>query len=123
MHLFLKKIESNKRLSNFELIEGDQKVGLIQIRNIPSHSPEIPEDYASNIYYEIEEAYRGKSYGLEILRLGLLEAKKLGLGDLILTTLETNIPSKKIIEYNDGNLIGKCKLKDGKTLLKYEIKI
>ncbi len=55
-----------------------------------------------HIGYEINSKYRKKGYGTKILELGLVEAKKLGLKEVLLTCDEDNIASKKIIEKAKG---------------------
>ena len=73
----------------------------------------------SHIYYEIDGAERGKGFGNEILRLGLEEAAKEGLKEVVVTVESDNIPSKKIIEKNGGVFAESFDLKNGSKQLKY----
>lgn len=97
---------------------------MIQIRHQPSHSQEVPSSFSNHIYYEIKPEFRGRGFGREILKLGIGEAKKIGLKKIVITCYEENIASKKIIERNNGVLVDKTILPtDGKIFLKYEIKL
>jgi len=107
--------------SFFDLVDGDTKVGFVQVRHKPSHSPEVPEGFASHIYYEIDPAYRDKGYGMEILRLALIEARKLNLQEVIVTCLEENAASRRIIEANGGVFEEECFTMNGKKFLKYRV--
>ncbi len=79
---------------------------------------------ASHIYYEIAPAYRGKGCGREMLRLGFLEAKKIGLEEVIITCNEDNVASRKIIEANGGLFVSKISLSStGKSFLKYKVSL
>lgn len=67
----------------------------------------LPKDffgYPGNIGYAVAPCYQGKGYATEILRLGLMKAKKLGLKKVLLTCDYDNLASKKVIENNGGIL-------------------
>jgi len=107
--------------SEFWLIDNDRYIGKIQIRHKPSGR--IPEA-ASHIYYEIRPTERDKKYGLEILRLGLTEAKKLGMHEVIITCSKDNTPSQKIITQNGGQFTEEIPMPNNEPLLlKYKISI
>lgn len=55
-----------------------------------------------NIEYGIRPSERGKWYAIEAFRLGIEEAKKIGLEKLLLTCFADNIASAKVIEKNGG---------------------
>lgn len=57
-----------------------------------------------HIGYWIRPSKRGVGYGKMILKLGLIEAKKLGLSNVLVTCDTTNEPSRKVIEANGGIL-------------------
>lgn len=123
-YLRLKKIYDRLPTYEYELLDNEVIIGKIQIRMKPSHGTNVPPDFANHIYYEIEETYRNKGYGKEILKLGLQEAKKLGLKEVIITCDETNTASKKIIEANGGEFLDKKSLLDGSgVMLKYIISL
>lgn len=66
-----------------------------------------------HIGYSIRPSERGKGYGVLILKEILKEAKMLNITEVLLTCDESNIPSRKVIERNDGMLEsvenGECK--------------
>lgn len=96
--------------SQYVLYKNRTEVGFLQIRHQPSHAANVPAEMASHVYYEILPGYRGKGYGRELLRLGLIEAWKIGLKEVIITCLETNLPSRRIIEANGGALVARTGL-------------
>jgi predicted acetyltransferase len=119
----LKGDQASGRAISYALFDDDKEIGLLQIRLKPSHSPKVPNDFASHIYYEIKPIFRNKGYGRKILELGLQEVKKLGLGKVVLTCDENNRASRKIIETNGGIFKDDCVLLSGEKFLKYEIPI
>lgn len=66
-----------------------------------------------HIGYSIIPNERGKNYGTMILRELLKEAEKKKITEVLLTCNESNIPSRKVIEINGGELEniveGKCR--------------
>lgn len=107
--------------SEYELHADGERVGSLQLRHRPSHSSHFPPAMASHVWYEVAEAHRKKGHGTELLKLGLAEARSLGLRTLWLTCLVDNVASRKIIEANGGVLIRQAATTDGKSILKYEI--
>ncbi|MBD5153269.1 MAG: GNAT family N-acetyltransferase [Oscillibacter sp.] len=58
-----------------------------------------------HIGYAIASDQRGKGYGKEILRLMLEEARRMGITeDILITVNPDNIPSRKVAEANGGEL-------------------
>ena len=57
---------------------------------------------AGHFGYMIRPSKRRQGYGKVILRLGLEQARKMGLKRVLVTCDENNIGSKKVIEYNGG---------------------
>lgn len=83
------------------LVGGGEYVGRLSIRHrLTAHLLKI----GGHIGYDIRPSKRQQGYGTEILRLGLMEAKKMGLERVLLTVDEGNIASRKIIEKNGGVL-------------------
>ena len=110
--------------STYTLFDNEKEVGFIQIRHRPSHSKEVPPDFASHIYYEIKPEYRNQGYGIKILQLGLSEAKKIGVKKIIITCYDNNTASKKIIEGNGGILVDDCTMPTSqKKFLKYRLRV
>ena len=124
LKLVLQNTSGSLPTSTYTLFDNDKEVGFIQIRHRPSHSQEVPPDFASHVYYQIKPEYRDRGYGKKILQLGLAEAKKIGLEEIIITCYDDSIASKKIIEANGGVLIDSHIIQtDKKRFLKYLLKI
>lgn len=73
------------------------QVGFSQLRTEPRNSKLLPPDMASHIYYEIDDKFRGKGYGSEMLHLLKNEAKNLGYFELLLCVDEDNLHSQKLL--------------------------
>lgn len=73
--------------------------GIIRIRHtaIPIHG---------NIGYDVPPKRRFKGYGTEILRLGVIEAKNMGMTEVKISCSAVNEGSKRVIEINGGEFIG-----------------
>ncbi len=57
---------------------------------------------AGHIGYQIRPSMRRCGYGKRILQLGLEKAREMGICRALVTCDETNIASKKVIEFNGG---------------------
>ena len=88
-------------MSDFWLIDGDEYVGRLSLRHELNEALLV---WGGHIGYQIRPSKRRRGYGKEILRLGLVRAKKLGLSRVLVTCDEDNTGSRKIIEYNRGQL-------------------
>jgi predicted acetyltransferase len=84
----------------FFLVEGGRILGAIQIRHSIDH-PRLIE-VGGHIGYGIRPTERGKWYATEMLRIALLKAKKFWLERVLITCLDDNIASAKVIENNWG---------------------
>lgn len=83
----------------FWLAEGDEYIGTVNVRHKLN---DWLLRYGGHIGYGIRPSRRRMGYGTEICRLGLEEARKLGLKRVLITCDADNIGSKKIIEANGG---------------------
>ncbi|HVB73609.1 MAG TPA: GNAT family N-acetyltransferase [Ktedonobacteraceae bacterium] len=95
--------------SDYWLINGDEYIGRLSLRHELNQALLV---WGGHIGYEIRPSKRRRSYGKEILRLGLLKAKELGLSRVLVTCDEDNIGSRKIIEHNGGQLENIIEVKD-----------
>ncbi len=83
------------------LIDNEEFTGRVNIRHeLTDHLLKV----GGHIGYWIRPSKRKMGYGKEILKLALLEAKKLGIIKVLVTCDEGNIGSCKIIEANGGIL-------------------
>ncbi|MES2476937.1 MAG: GNAT family N-acetyltransferase [Verrucomicrobiota bacterium] len=87
--------------SYFWLQIGDDLVGTLRIRHYLT--PAVIER-AGHIGYDIAPAFRQRGLGHEILRLGLVEATRLGIADVMLLCDANNSASRRIIERHGGTL-------------------
>ncbi|WP_055667713.1 GNAT family N-acetyltransferase [Desnuesiella massiliensis] len=85
--------------STFWLIDKKEVVGVVRIRH-----QEV--ECAGHIGYDILPDCRNRGYGFQILKLALEKAIKIGIEKVILTCNINNTASKKIIEKNNGKLLG-----------------
>jgi predicted acetyltransferase len=81
------------------LIDNDLFVGNLSIR--PKLNAFMLK-VAGHIGYQVRPSLRGRGYGNVILRLGVQKAHTYGISPILVTCDETNIASKKVIEYNGG---------------------
>lgn len=95
-------------------------LGVIRIRT--SIDNEYVRKYAGHIGYDISPFHRKQGYGKEILRLGLIKARALGLDKVLVTCFSDNNGSIKIIENNRGALESEIfKENDNKLMRRYWI--
>lgn len=103
--------------STFWLIDNNEVVGATRVRH-----EEV--EGAGHIGYDIAPIYRKKGYGTEILKLALREAEKIGIKDVIVTCNVENMYSRKIIEKNNGELLGTVfDEEENENLYKYLIRV
>lgn len=94
--------------SNFLFIKDNEIIGNLQIRHHIEH-PNLKEMWW-HIWYAIVPWEWGKWYGKEQLRLGLLEAKKLWLQEVMVSCLSENTASARVIESQWWKLISEIVL-------------
>ncbi len=94
-------LKSHVPASTFWLIDKGELIGRTQIRH---ELNDFLLKANGHIGYYIRPSKRKMGYGKEILRLALLEAKKLGLSKVLIDCDEDNTGSWKIIEANGGEL-------------------
>ena len=88
--------------SIFWLYISDIPVGIAKIRH---ELTDESRKNGGNIGYAIDPNFRGKGYGNEILKLLILEAKKMNITEILLTVDKYNYPSRRVIENNGGYII------------------
>lgn len=86
--------------STFWLIKNDIKVlGAVNIRH---RLNEYLSKIGGHIGYGIRPSERNKGYATEMLRLALLEAKKLGTNPVLVVCAKENVASARVIQKNGG---------------------
>lgn len=106
--------------STYWLVDNNQFIGRASVRHCLNNNL---KKFGGHIGYVIRPSKREKGYGKQILKLALLEAKKLGIDNALLTCDESNAASQKIIEKNGGKLKDKLKQENGILKRRYWIKI
>ncbi len=103
----------------FFLIDESQKIlGAIELRHHIDH-PDLRE-VGGHIGYGIRPSQRRKWYAKEMLRLALIEARKLWLDTILITCSDDNVGSYKTIEAN-GWVFERFAEKDGVKKRRYWI--
>lgn len=87
--------------TEFWIIVDNEYAGRLHIRH---HLNDYLLAFGGHIGYGIRPSLRGKGIGTEALRLGLIEARNLGLERVLVTCDDDNLGSIKIIERNGGVL-------------------
>jgi len=89
------------RVPGFEywLLAGERILGNCRIR--PQLIPEIEPD-GGHASYDVRPSERGHGYARELLRLALVECRRLGITRVVLTTTPEDEPSIRVIRANGG---------------------
>ena len=118
------KVETEKYVpgSTFFALDVDRNifVGAVNIRH---YLNENLLNYGGHIGDGIRPSERRKGFGTEMIRLALLEAKKLGIDKVLMTCDKNNIGSRKTITNNGGVLENEVRQPDGEILQRYWIKL
>lgn len=89
------------------LMNNSSVIGLVIVKdNI--EVDDIWKNFGGNISYVIMPNYREKGYGTKALNLALNKCKELSMKMVLITCLDSNIGSRKIIERNYGILRDIC---------------
>lgn len=94
------------------LVDGGEIVGIVSIRRKLN---DFLLREGGHIGYEIVPSKRKLGHGNKLLELVLEKAKGLGLEKVLITSLEDNIASQKIIEKCGGKIENKIEASDGLT--------
>lgn len=85
--------------SLFFFMEDDQLIGWLQIRHHIDHPNLSLKGWCGgHIWYWLRPSARWRGLSLVMLELWLLEARKLGITDVIISAYKHNLPSWKTIE-------------------------
>ena len=129
---WIKKLDNEEKGINLEpgrvpssvrfLMDDGKILGAVSIRH--SIDNEFLSTIGGHIGYGILPSERKKGYGKLILKLSLEECKKLGINKVLVTCVDSNIGSKKIIEANGGILENKIFFEpENEYICRYYIKL
>ena len=80
---------------------GEEIVGRLSVRHVLN---DYLRKRGGHIGYAIAPRFRKKGYATEMVRQGIAFCRGLGLSEVMITCLDTNVPSYKIIESFGGRL-------------------
>jgi len=119
-----KSFNQERQVYEYNIMNPEgQRVGMAQLRLIPSKSTEMPKGFESYVYYEVDSEHRNKGYATEALKDLLREAKKHKLEVLIATVNSDNTASIKVLEKCGGEFVATGKTTSGLSVLKYSFKL
>ncbi len=122
LELIHEKTDGRLPTSTFTLRKEGDEVGYMQIRHKPSHGPDVPPECANHVDYQISKEHRRKGYGTQLLALGIEQARRIGLSDIVIICDADNEASRHIIEKNGGRFEGRFQSTTaGEAVLKYRI--
>jgi predicted acetyltransferase len=103
--------------STFWLKNDFEILGVINIRH---RLNDLLIKQGGHIGFGISPKNRKKGYGKQLLKLGLIESKKIGINRVLLTCDKNNVGSSKVIIYN-GGVLDSEELIDNKIIQRYWI--
>lgn len=129
---FLDELEANRLgqdlepgyvpMSTFWLVLDDQT--LVAESRLRHHLNPGLEIEGGHIGYAVRPSMRGQGYGTELLRLTLLEARKIGLTRVMLTCDQDNLASRRVMEKNGAVLTGETiSPRSGKPIYQFWIEL
>ena len=119
--LLLEDPAGDTTVDSFGIFAGGERVGMCQLRHVPSKSEKMPAGFENQIYYEVDELHQNKGYATGALSHLLDEARKIGLKNVIVAAAESNPASQRVIEKNGGKLVDTKPDRDGTLQRKYII--
>lgn len=85
--------------TTYLVIENNEIVGVLNAR---WDKVEVLMLFGGLIGYSIRPKFRGRGYANEMLKLGLGKFKEKGIDEILISCKDFNVPSKKVIEKNNG---------------------
>ncbi|MBQ6906355.1 MAG: GNAT family N-acetyltransferase [Clostridia bacterium] len=108
--------------SVFFLLDKERNI-LLGAVNIRHHLNEHLLKYGGHIGDGIRPSERGKGYATEMIRLALIECKKLGIDRVLMVCDKSNVASAKTITKNGGILENEFTDEDGNIEQRYWIEL
>lgn len=100
------------------IVDGQTYAGELELRHYLNASL---ERFGGHIGYKIRPTMRQQGYGKLICKLGIIEARRIGITDILITCDDDNIGSQKVIEANGGILQDKINNQRGVLTRRYWI--
>ncbi len=100
------------------IVDGQSYAGDLELRH---HLTDSLKRFGGHIGYKIRPTMRRQGYGKLICQLGILEARRKGITDILITCDDDNIGSQKIIEANGGIFKDKVNNRRGVLTRRYWI--
>ena len=122
-HLEIKESKDEKVPNSvFFLLDVDRNIllGAVDIRH---YLNDYLLQYAGHIGDGIRPSERRKSYATEMIRLSLIECKKLGINNVLMVCDKSNVASRKTIIKNGGILENEFLDADGEVQQRFWIKL
>lgn len=108
------------RNSTYWMIDEDKNI--LGVSNIRHELTDELRKIGGHIGYGITPSYRRKGYATLILKLSLIEARKIGIGDVLVSCHTDNIGSAKSITNNGGILEAEFEF-EGRATQNYWIRV
>lgn len=99
---------------------GENLVGMLNLRH--ELTPAL-SNRGGHIGYSVAHDWRGKGIGTRLLGLGIEKCRERGFDRVLVTCLESNVASARVIEKNGGVLEGRVRLADGRPLQRWWIEL
>ena len=122
-HLEIKEAKDEKLPNSvFFLLDVDRNIllGAVDIRH---YLNDYLLQYAGHIGDGIRPSERRKGYATEMIRLSLIECKKLGINNVLMVCDKSNVASRKTIIKNGGILENEFLDEDGEVQQRFWIKL
>jgi predicted acetyltransferase len=108
--------------STFWLVDGAGKI--VAVSNLRHELNEALLAHGGHVGYGVRPSARGRGYATELLRLTLVEARRLGIERVLVTCDKLNPASAKVIHKNGGEFENEQFVPElGKTVSRYWIQL
>jgi predicted acetyltransferase len=110
--------------ASFDFVDSaGEVIGFAQLRHRPSCNDDLPPEAGNHVYYEVFEQNRGQGHGKVLLRLILIDARRIGLQRVRLTVTDDNPTSRHIVQGAGGQLVGEFTARTGELYRLFEISL
>jgi predicted acetyltransferase len=108
--------------STFWLVDGAGEI--VAVSNLRHELNDALRAHGGHVGYGVRPSARGRGYATELLRLTLVEARRLGIQRILVTCDKLNGASATVIRNNGGELEDEQFVRElGKTVSRYWVKL